>query len=143
VYGDGEWYFFSPRDRKYPNGTRPNRAAGSGYWKSTGTDKPIHDGAVGKGIGVKKALIFYEGRAPRGTKTGWIMHEYRIAADPLDATLNKPVNVRNVSMRVQNYRCTTCFRSFLCGLCVFVAFDKDRHVDVLCVACFANISAVG
>ncbi|XP_047057369.1 NAC domain-containing protein 48-like [Lolium rigidum] len=103
VYGDSEWYFFSPRDRKYPNGSRPNRAAGSGYWKSTGTDKPIHDGAVGKGIGVKKALIFYEGRAPRGTKTGWIMHEYRIAADPLDATLNKPVNARNVSMRLDDW----------------------------------------
>ncbi|KAK1653170.1 hypothetical protein QYE76_070975 [Lolium multiflorum] len=104
VYGDSEWYFFSPRDRKYPNGTRPNRAAGCGYWKSTSTDKPIHDGAVGKGVGVKKAFIFYEGRAPRGTKTGWIMHQYRIAAEPLDATLlNKPVNVRNVSMRLDDW----------------------------------------
>ena len=25
LYGDGEYYFFSPRDRKYPNGIRPNR----------------------------------------------------------------------------------------------------------------------
>uniref|UniRef100_A0A0E0JD39 NAC domain-containing protein n=1 Tax=Oryza punctata TaxID=4537 RepID=A0A0E0JD39_ORYPU len=79
VFGesDGEWYFFSPRDRKYPNGVRPNRAAASGYWKATGTDKPISDGQTL--LGVKKALVFYRGRPPRGTKTSWIMHEYRLA----------------------------------------------------------------
>ena len=105
VYGDSEWYFFSPRDRKYPNGIRPNRAAGSGYWKATGTDKPIHDAATGQGVGVKKALVFYKGRPPKGTKTSWIMHEYRLAAatDPLAAAVNtyRPIKFRNVSMRVR------------------------------------------
>ncbi|KAD1215672.1 hypothetical protein E3N88_43141 [Mikania micrantha] len=71
-----EWYFFSPRDRKYPNGIRPNRAAVSGYWKATGTDKAIYSGS--KYVGVKKALVFYKGRPPKGTKTDWIMHEYRL-----------------------------------------------------------------
>jgi hypothetical protein len=104
TYGDREWYFFTPRDRKYPNGVRPNRAAGSGYWKATGTDKPIHDGATGQSVGVKKALVFYKGRPPKGTKTSWIMHEYRLAAaDPLAAAVNtyRPVKFRNVSMRVR------------------------------------------
>ncbi|XP_042519608.1 NAC domain-containing protein 2-like [Macadamia integrifolia] len=76
LYGEKEWYFFSPRDRKYPNGSRPNRAAGTGYWKATGADKPI---GHPKPIGIKKALVFYSGKAPRGEKTNWIMHEYRLA----------------------------------------------------------------
>ncbi|KAJ4953028.1 hypothetical protein NE237_029860 [Protea cynaroides] len=76
LYGEKEWYFFSPRDRKYPNGSRPNRAAGTGYWKATGADKPI---GIPKPIGIKKALVFYSGKAPRGEKTNWIMHEYRLA----------------------------------------------------------------
>ncbi|MBA0697400.1 hypothetical protein Goari_020941 [Gossypium aridum] len=76
LYGEKEWYFFSPRDRKYPNGSRPNRAAGTGYWKATGADKPI---GKPKTLGIKKALVFYAGKAPHGVKTNWIMHEYRLA----------------------------------------------------------------
>nr|WLO57484.1 NAC transcription factor 25 [Rheum palmatum] len=74
--GEKEWYFFSPRDRKYPNGSRPNRAAGTGYWKATGADKPI---GKPKAMGIKKALVFYAGKPPKGVKTNWIMHEYRLA----------------------------------------------------------------
>ncbi|KAM3353324.1 hypothetical protein ACQJBY_024470 [Aegilops geniculata] len=76
LYGEKEWYFFSPRDRKYPNGSRPNRAAGSGYWKATGADKPV---GTPKPLAIKKALVFYAGKAPKGEKTNWIMHEYRLA----------------------------------------------------------------
>ena len=78
IFGEKEWYFFSPRDRKYPNGSRPNRAAGSGYWKATGTDKPISIHGGKQKVGVKKALVFYTGKAPKGDKTNWIMHEYRL-----------------------------------------------------------------
>ncbi|CAN6440055.1 unnamed protein product [Victoria cruziana] len=76
LYGEKEWFFFSPRDRKYPNGSRPNRAAGTGYWKATGADKPV---GSPKPVGIKKALVFYAGKAPKGEKTDWIMHEYRLA----------------------------------------------------------------
>ncbi|KAG8386285.1 hypothetical protein BUALT_Bualt03G0133100 [Buddleja alternifolia] len=80
IFGEKEWYFFSPRDRKYPNGSRPNRVAGSGYWKATGTDKIIT--TEGRKVGIKKALVFYIGKAPKGTKTNWIMHEYRVSESP-------------------------------------------------------------
>lgn len=78
TFGEQEWYFFSPRDRKYPNGARPNRAATSGYWKATGTDKPILASNGNQKVGVKKALVFYGGKPPKGIKTNWIMHEYRL-----------------------------------------------------------------
>ncbi|KAL1196318.1 Protein ATAF2 [Cardamine amara subsp. amara] len=91
LYGEKEWYFFSPRDRKYPNGSRPNRAAGTGYWKATGADKPI---GKPKTLGIKKALVFYAGKAPKGVKTNWIMHEYRLANVDRSASVNKKNNLR-------------------------------------------------
>ncbi|KVH89568.1 No apical meristem (NAM) protein [Cynara cardunculus var. scolymus] len=93
TFGDQEWYFFSPRDRKYPNGTRPNRAATSGYWKATGTDKPILSSRGDQKVGVKKALVFYGGKPPKGIKTNWIMHEYRLVDN---ASFKSPiVNLAN------------------------------------------------
>ena len=93
LYGEKEWYFFSPRDRKYPNGSRPNRAAGSGYWKATGADKPI---GHPKPLAIKKALVFYAGKAPKGEKTNWIMHEYRLA------DVDRSARKKNNSLRVSN-----------------------------------------
>ncbi|KAG6607548.1 Protein BEARSKIN2, partial [Cucurbita argyrosperma subsp. sororia] len=77
-----EWYFFSHKDRKYPTGSRTNRATNAGFWKATGRDKCIRNSY--KKIGMRKTLVFYRGRAPHGQKTDWIMHEYRLedADDP-------------------------------------------------------------
>ncbi|KAJ9694490.1 hypothetical protein PVL29_010127 [Vitis rotundifolia] len=93
LFGQDEWYFFTPRDRKYPNGVRPNRAAASGYWKATGTDKPILTSCGTRSIGVKKALVFYRGRPPKGVKTDWIMHEYRLL-DSMFRTLKHKGSMR-------------------------------------------------
>lgn len=71
-----DWYFFSHKDKKYPTGTRTNRATAAGFWKATGRDKVIHSNS--QRIGMRKTLVFYKGRAPHGQKSDWIMHEYRL-----------------------------------------------------------------
>jgi hypothetical protein len=52
---------------------------------------------------LKKSLVFYKGRAAKGVKTDWMMHEFRLPSltdpslpqkKPLEKTI--PPNVRNL-----------------------------------------------
>ncbi|OMO56204.1 No apical meristem (NAM) protein [Corchorus olitorius] len=95
-YGEGEWYFFTPRDKKYPNGSRPRRSAGrEGYWKATGADRTlIYEGAE---VGYRKALVFYNGKPSAGKKTNWMMHEFRLK-DPPALPKSNPHNQNNMQL---------------------------------------------
>uniref|UniRef100_A0A803NQY2 NAC domain-containing protein n=1 Tax=Cannabis sativa TaxID=3483 RepID=A0A803NQY2_CANSA len=87
--GEREWYFFVPRDRKHGSGGRPNRTTERGFWKATGSDRRIVSLSEPKRvIGLRKTLVFYKGRAPRGTKTDWVMNEYRL---PDNCKLSKDI----------------------------------------------------
>ncbi|KAK7848759.1 transcription factor jungbrunnen 1 [Quercus suber] len=79
--GEKEWYFFCRRGKKYKNSVRPNRVTGSGFWKATGIDKAIYSvKEPHECIGLKKSLVYYRGSAGKGTKTDWMMHEFRLPA---------------------------------------------------------------
>jgi hypothetical protein len=94
-----ERYFFSTREAKYPNGNRSNRATGSGYWKATGIDKQIVTSKGNQAVGMKKTLVFYRGKPPHGTRTDWIMHEYRLASTET-AACNALLNKNSIQVRV-------------------------------------------
>ncbi|OAY36082.1 NAC domain-containing protein 82 isoform X2 [Manihot esculenta] len=80
--GDLKWYFFCPREKKYASGARMNRATDLGYWKITGRDRSINYND--KIVGMIKTLVFHRGKAPKGDRTDWVMHEYKLEDKGLD-----------------------------------------------------------
>lgn len=78
-----EKYFCTRKGIKYPGGRRANRAAGGGYWRSTGSETPVYAKPSGSGspvlVGMRRALVFYRGQPPAVERTAWVMHEYRLA----------------------------------------------------------------
>ncbi|XP_022859366.1 NAC domain-containing protein 35-like [Olea europaea var. sylvestris] len=101
--GEREWYFFVPRNKKHGSGGRPNRTTRNGFWKATGSDRKILNISDPKRmLGLKKTLVFYNGRAPRGLKTDWIMNEYRLP-DTCDIVLCK-IYRKATSLKVMEQR---------------------------------------
>ncbi|KAM3308604.1 NAC domain-containing protein 71 [Capsicum chacoense] len=118
---DMEWYFFCSRDKKYPNGSRTNRATKSGYWKATGKDrKVVCKPAI---VGYRKTLVFYRGRAPLGDRTDWIMHEYRLCDDASQGTpsfqgpfaLCRVTKRKNISSKMSDVHGATTFKQVECS----------------------------
>ncbi|EOA20803.1 hypothetical protein CARUB_v10001139mg [Capsella rubella] len=85
--GDLKWHFFCPREKKYASGVRANRATECGYWKTTGKERPVlcNSEVVGK----IKTLVYHFGKSPRGERTDWVMHEYRLE-DKVLTQMNVP-----------------------------------------------------
>ncbi|KAG8063526.1 hypothetical protein GUJ93_ZPchr0003g18598 [Zizania palustris] len=125
--GVKEWYFFCHKDRKYPTGTRTNRATESGYWKATGKDKEIFRGR-GIHVGMKKTLVFYLGRAPRGEKTGWVMHEFRLEGK-LPHTLPRSAKDRWAVCKVFNKDLVLAARNASMAATVEAATTADTDPD--------------
>eukprot|EP00262_Sarcandra_glabra_P007960 TRINITY_DN21118_c0_g1_i1.p1 TRINITY_DN21118_c0_g1~~TRINITY_DN21118_c0_g1_i1.p1 ORF type:complete len:358 (+),score=29.78 TRINITY_DN21118_c0_g1_i1:134-1207(+) len=96
--GEKEWFFYVPRDRKYRNGDRPNRVTTSGYWKATGADRMIRTETL-RSIGLKKTLVFYTGKAPKGIRTSWIMNEYRLPHSETDRYQKAEISLCRVYKR--------------------------------------------
>ncbi|XP_024176408.1 uncharacterized protein LOC112182188 [Rosa chinensis] len=76
-YSQGKWYFFAPREYKYPKSNRSNRTTGEGSWKVTSKDRDIKAPGTKAVIGRKRTLTFYIKRGVlKPQKTGWVIHEY-------------------------------------------------------------------
>ncbi|KAG6771283.1 hypothetical protein POTOM_022631 [Populus tomentosa] len=74
-FAEIHWCFFTTRDKKYPNGTRPSRAVPGGFWKPTGTSATCVFDENKNPIASKTPLDFYESKGKDG-RTEWKMLEY-------------------------------------------------------------------
>ncbi|MFS7903654.1 putative transcription factor NAM family [Helianthus anomalus] len=91
--GDREqWFFFIPRQEKEVLGGRPSRLTQSGYWKATGSPSIVYS-LSNRAIGVKRTMVFYNGRAPTGTKTKWKMNEYKAFQEDSSSNTNRKPEV--------------------------------------------------
>ncbi|ONK77449.1 uncharacterized protein A4U43_C02F6640 [Asparagus officinalis] len=62
--------------------------------------EPIKPVGSPKPVAIKKALVFYAGKAPKGDKTNWIMHEYRLADVDRSARKKNSLRKPNIAPHV-------------------------------------------
>jgi hypothetical protein len=74
---DQQWFFLCPLNYKHAKSKKIKRATEFGFWKATGKDRKITITGTNKVIGIKKTLVYYQGRvAGDAKKTNWVIHEY-------------------------------------------------------------------
>ncbi|KAF8019603.1 hypothetical protein BT93_G0326 [Corymbia citriodora subsp. variegata] len=93
IPSDGrECFFFCPCGDKVPNNRRSNnRMTEFGYWKDTCKKRVIRSPVTGKQIGIRKILVYYEGRQPNACKTDVVMHEYHLNSSVSDSQISGPM----------------------------------------------------
>ncbi|KAJ8459732.1 hypothetical protein OPV22_032658 [Ensete ventricosum] len=72
---DMEWVIPMANERE-ANGGRQIRTTPSGYWKATSSPSLVYSSG-NRAMGVKRTIVFYQGRAPACTKMKWKMNKYR------------------------------------------------------------------
>ncbi|XP_030445621.2 NAC domain-containing protein 71-like [Syzygium oleosum] len=102
MFNSKELFFFCHLKRKYFNSKRSDRTTKAGYWKVTGKERAIMSEDTNAPIGIKKTLVFYEGRVPKGKRTNWVSHEYHLNPECLGHNHNADELLPYVACRIKN-----------------------------------------
>ncbi|KAF8044209.1 hypothetical protein BT93_A2252 [Corymbia citriodora subsp. variegata] len=105
-----QWFFFIPRQESEYRGGRPRRLTTTGYWKATGSPGFVY--SSNRIVGVKRTMVFYTGRAPKGVKTEWKMNEYKAFEGEASSPQEIPVVTRHEFSVCRVYKKTKTLRSF-------------------------------
>ncbi|XP_061366767.1 NAC domain-containing protein 90-like [Gastrolobium bilobum] len=128
-----QWFFFIPRQESEARGGRPKRLTTTGYWKATGSPNHVYssDNHI---IGMKRTMVFYTGRAPKGKKTDWKMNEYKAIQGEISSSNNSVPKLRQEYSLCRVYKKLKCLRAF------------DRRPPPrrdTCTASYPNVKNVG
>ncbi|KAL3752957.1 hypothetical protein ACJRO7_000366 [Eucalyptus globulus] len=99
-FNSKELFLFCRVKRKYSNSKRSDRTTEAGYWKVTGKERAITSEDTNEPIGIKKTLVFYTGRVPKGKRTNWVSHEYQLNPNYLGH--NEDEMLPYVACRIKN-----------------------------------------
>ncbi|KAI3788157.1 hypothetical protein L2E82_00856 [Cichorium intybus] len=110
--GDPEqWFFYVPRQENEARGGRISRLTSSGYWKATGSPSIVYSSG-NIGVGIKRTMVYYNGRAPTGKKTKWKMNEYKAFEEESSSNTNpRPELMQELSL-CRVYIKSNCLRAF-------------------------------
>ncbi|KAI3439223.1 uncharacterized protein J3R85_004939 [Psidium guajava] len=102
MFNSKELFLYCCVKRKYLNSKRPDRTTVAGYWKVTGKKRRIMSEDTNEHIGIKKTLVFYTGRVPKGKRTNWVMHEYHLNPKCLGNNHDESDMLPYVACRIKN-----------------------------------------
>ncbi|KAJ8464303.1 hypothetical protein OPV22_026855 [Ensete ventricosum] len=132
-------YFFGLREARNPNRSRRNQAAGSGFWKATGKEKPVTASRCNQVVGMKKVSVFHRGKPP--TKTEWIMHEYRLAGP--HATTTTPDSTHSSMAARWDWVVCRVFKKKRAAKTKIEMEEEDSRQESSCVTQLSDGSADG